>query len=55
MQKKSQCRHLACFTDALYFRPVIIPTTASAPLPQAVIATPTPQADGRIIYICQGK
>ena len=30
---------------------VFIPTTASAPPPQAVIATPTPQADGRIIYI----
>jgi len=30
---------------------VMIPTTGSAPPPQAVIATPTPQADGRIIYI----
>ncbi|MCD6577338.1 MAG: LysM peptidoglycan-binding domain-containing protein [Anaerolineaceae bacterium] len=30
---------------------IMIPTTASAPLPQAVISTPTPQADGRIIYI----
>lgn len=30
---------------------ILIPTTASAPLPQAVIATPTPQADGRIVYI----
>ncbi|MDO9545498.1 MAG: LysM peptidoglycan-binding domain-containing protein [Pelolinea sp.] len=30
---------------------IMIPTIASAPLPQAVIATPTPQADGRIIYI----
>ena len=30
---------------------VLIPTTASVPLPQAVIATPTPGADGRIIYI----
>lgn len=30
---------------------VFFPTTASAPLPQAVIATPTPGADGRIIYI----
>ncbi len=30
---------------------VMIPTTASAPLPQAVISTPTPQADGRIVYI----
>ena len=30
---------------------VLIPTTASAPLPQAVIATPTPQADGRIVYV----
>jgi len=29
----------------------LIPTTASRPLPQAVIATPTPGADGRIIYI----
>lgn len=30
---------------------IMIPTTASAPLPQAVISTPTPQADGRIVYI----
>ena len=30
---------------------IMIPTIASAPLPQVVIATPTPQADGRIIYI----
>jgi hypothetical protein len=30
---------------------ILIPTTASAPPPQAVIATPTPQADGRIVYI----
>ena len=30
---------------------LVIPTTASSPLPQAVIATPTPGADGRIVYI----
>ncbi len=30
---------------------IMIPTTASAPIPQAVISTPTPQADGQIIYI----
>jgi hypothetical protein len=30
---------------------VSLPAAASAPLPQAVIATPTPGADGRIIYI----
>jgi hypothetical protein len=30
---------------------LLIPTTASVPLPQAVISTPTPQPDGRIIYI----
>jgi len=30
---------------------LMISTTASAPPPQAVISTPTPQADGRIIYI----
>jgi hypothetical protein len=30
---------------------IMIPTTGSVPLPQAVISTPTPQADGRIIYI----
>ena len=30
---------------------ILISTTASVPLPQAVIATPTPQADGRIVYI----
>ena len=30
---------------------ILLPTTASAPLPQAAIATPTPQADGRILYV----
>lgn len=30
---------------------VLLPATASAPLPQATIATPTPGADGRILYI----
>ena len=30
---------------------MLLQTTASAPPPQAVISTPTPQADGRIIYI----
>ncbi|MCD6356676.1 MAG: LysM peptidoglycan-binding domain-containing protein, partial [Anaerolineaceae bacterium] len=30
---------------------LLISTTASKPFPQAVIATPTPQPDGRIIYI----
>jgi len=34
---------------------VFIPATASAPLPQAVIATPTPGADGRIIYIVKAN
>ena len=50
MQKKS----LRAFgLLAVFFISIImlIPTTASAPLPQAVIATPTPGADGRIIYI----
>jgi hypothetical protein len=30
---------------------IILPTTASAPLPQVAIATPTPGADGRILYV----
>jgi len=29
----------------------LLPTTASAPMPQAAIATPTPGEDGRITYI----
>jgi len=30
---------------------MLLQTTASTPPPQAVISTPTPQADGRIIYL----
>jgi len=50
MQKKS-LRVFGLFTALFIAVLVLIPTTASAPIPQAVIATPTPQADGRIIYI----
>lgn len=50
MHKKSM-RALGLFSVILMAVLVMIPTTASAPMPQAVVATPTPQADGRIIYI----
>ena len=36
------------FFVALAILVVFIPVAASAPLPQAVISTPTPGADGRI-------
>jgi hypothetical protein len=39
------------FFVALAVLVVFIPAVASAPLPQAAISTPTPGADGRIIYI----
>ena len=39
------------FFIALAVLVVFLPAVASAPLPQAVISTPTPGADGRIIYI----
>ena len=39
------------FFVALLVSVLFMPATASAPLPQAVIATPTPGADGRILYI----
>ncbi len=50
MQKKPQ--RLMVITAVLIFSIVIFfQTTAAAPPPQAVIATPTPQEDGRILYV----
>ena len=43
------------FFVAMAILVVFIPTAASAPLPQAVISTPTPGADGRIIYIVKAN
>ena len=48
---KKMLRALGLFSMIAIPLLVLIPTTASVPLPQAVIATPTPGADGRIIYI----
>lgn len=50
MQKRS-LRAFGLFAMLIISILVLIPTTAGAPMPQAVIATPTPQSDGRIIYI----
>ena len=49
MHKKS-LKAFGLFAVILIAMLVFIPTTASVPMPQAVIATPTPQPDGRIIY-----
>jgi hypothetical protein len=48
---KKMLRALGLFSMIAIPLLVLIPTTASVPLPQAVIATPTPGADGRILYI----
>ena len=44
-------RALGLLSMILLLIGLMISTTASAPPPQVVISTPTPQADGRIIYI----
>ncbi len=49
--KKKSLQALGLFCIALISMVVFLPATASAPLPQIAIATPTPGADGRIIYI----
>ena len=48
---KKSLQALGLFCIALISMAVILPVTASAPLPQIALATPTPGADGRIIYI----
>ena len=50
MQKKPQRSNWYC-SRCLISIVLFIQTTAAAPLPQAVITTPTPQADGRILYV----
>jgi len=50
MEKKNQ-RILSVLAVLIVSVILLIQTTAAAPLPQAVISTPTPQPDGRIIYI----
>ena len=50
MQKK-KLRLMAVFTVLVLSIVLLVQTTTAAPLPQAVISTPTPQADGRIVYI----
>jgi hypothetical protein len=50
MMKKFM-RAFGLFSMIIILVLLLIPTTASVPLPQAVISTPTPQPDGRIIYI----
>jgi len=49
MEKKFQ-RIFGVFTVLFVSIVILIQTTASAPPPQAAIATPTPQEDGRILY-----
>ena len=50
MQKK-KLRLMGVFTVLVLSIVLLVQTTTAAPLPQAVISTPTPQADGRIVYI----
>jgi len=49
--KKKPLQALSLFCLALISMVVFLPATASAPLPQIALTTPTPQADGRITYI----
>ena len=50
MEKKIH-RILGVFAVSIISIVVLVQTTVAAPLPQAVISTPTPGEDGRIIYI----
>jgi len=50
MEKKTQ-RIFSVLAVLIVSIVMLVQTTAAAPPPQAVISTPTPQADGRIIYI----
>jgi len=49
--KKKILQTLGLAVLTLTFLLAMFTAMASAPLPQAVIATPTPRADGRIVYI----
>ena len=48
---RKNMRAFGLLSIILFLIIMLVSTTASAPRPQAVISTPTPQADGRIIYI----
>lgn len=48
---KKPLQALGLFCIALISMAVLLPVTASAPLPQINLSTPTPGADGRIVYI----
>jgi LysM repeat protein len=48
---KKPLQALGLFCVALISMAVFLPVTASAPLPQINLSTPTPGADGRIVYI----
>ncbi len=48
---KKPLQALGLFCVALIGMLVLLPVTASAPLPQINLSTPTPGADGRITYI----
>ncbi len=48
---KKPLQALGLFCVALIGMVVLLPVTASAPLPQINLSTPTPGADGRITYI----
>ena len=48
---KKPIQAFGLFCVALIGMFIFLPTTASAPLPQISLSTPTPGADGRIIYI----
>lgn len=51
MMIKKPLQALGLFCVALISMAVLLPITASAPLPQINLSTPTPGVDGRIIYI----
>jgi len=53
--KKKMLQTLGLTVMPLVVLLAMVSVMASAPLPQAVIATPTPQADGRIVYIVKAN
>jgi hypothetical protein len=48
---KKPLQALGLFCAALIGMAILLPVTSSAPLPQINLSTPTPGADGRIVYI----
>ncbi len=51
MMIKKPLQAIGLFCIALVSMLILLPATASSPLPQISLSTPTPGADGRIIYI----